>query len=412
MRIRAGVAATLVVVALIVTGCSGSSDTSSPTTTLHGTTTSKSGTSTASAATPVNFTSGDFYAVPKTLPKGPHGTLIRYQEVSPAVIKGATTYRVMYTSTSMEGEPIAVTGTVLVPDAKAPTGGRPLLTIAHGTTGIADACAPSKDPGGELSLLREPIDRGWLVAETDYEGLGTPGRHPYLVGESEGRSTLDAIVAAGQLPNADPSDQLAIAGYSQGGHGALWANQMAPEVTPELHVVGTFAGAPATEMQVILRAAPGGFKALMVAGYAAAYPNLDPATFFTPAALAQLGSVDTGCTRDVFKAMASVPGDQLTRPDAFDGPWAAVADANDPGRVKTADPILIIHSQQDDTVPVTLSKFLLERMCKSGQVVERRVLPNGGGHVAAASVAYPQAIAWLVGRFAEKPTQPVNSCTS
>ena len=352
----------------------------------------------------------DLYAVPATLPAGPHGTLIRYQRVTPTVIEGATTYRILYTSQSTEGTPIPVTGTVLVPDAPAPAVGRPLLTIAHGTTGIADECAPSKDPGGELSLLAEPVAQGWLVAETDYEGLGTPGRHPYLVGESEGRSTLDAIVAAGQLPGADPGSRLAIAGYSQGGHGALWANQLAAEYTPDLEVVGTFAGAPATEMQIILRGAPGGFKALMVAGYAAAYPNLDPAAFFTPRAVDALEAVDAGCTGDVFEAMAAIPADQVTVPTAFDGAWVSVADANDPGRVKTDDPILIIHSQQDETVPIILSKFLLERMCKAGQVVERRVLPDGGGHGPAAVVAYPQAISWLEDRFAAEPAEPVSSC--
>ena len=129
----------------------------------------------------------------------------------------------------------------------------PILTIAHGTTGIADACAPSTGPARtELALMGPAIDAGYLVAMSDYEGLGTPGRHPYLVGESEGRGVLDAARAAGQLPDADPGEQLAIFGYSQGGHGALWAGQLAPEWTPELELVGTVAGAPATEMPVIV----------------------------------------------------------------------------------------------------------------------------------------------------------------
>ena len=32
---------------------------------------------------------------------------------------------------------------------------------------------------------------------TDYQGLGTPGPHPYLIGTAEGRSVVD-IVAAGR----------------------------------------------------------------------------------------------------------------------------------------------------------------------------------------------------------------------
>lgn len=104
------------------------------------------------------------------------------------------------------------------------------------------------------------------------------------MGESEGRSVIDAILAAGELPDADPGADLAIAGYSQGGHGGvLWANQVAGEWAPDLHVVGTFAGAPATEMDVILAAAPSlpvlsGFAYLIVAGFQAAYPMLTPAS--------------------------------------------------------------------------------------------------------------------------------------
>ena len=30
------------------------------------------------------------------------------------------------------------------------------------------------------------LDAGYVLAATDYEGLGTPGVHPLLVGESEG----------------------------------------------------------------------------------------------------------------------------------------------------------------------------------------------------------------------------------
>ena len=36
-------------------------------------------------------------------------------------------------------------------------------------------------------------------SRTDYQGLGTPGPHPYLVGEAEGRGVLDIVSAARQL---------------------------------------------------------------------------------------------------------------------------------------------------------------------------------------------------------------------
>ena len=202
----------------------------------------------------------------------------------------------MYLSESIHGEPIAVTGTAVVPSTAAPDGGRPILSVAHGTTGIADQCAPSHDPSSDLAAQARFINAGYLVAVTDYEGLGTPGRHPYLVGESEGRSVLDAAKAARQLPGADAGHQLAIWGHSQGGHAALWAAQLAARWAPELELIGTVAaGVPAdlTGTGETVETGPAkGYIFLTIAGYAAAYPELQPSSVLTPAGEAALDIVD------------------------------------------------------------------------------------------------------------------------
>ena len=162
--------------------------------------------SAAAAEQPKEFDGGDFYAAPDPVPDDDHGSLLRYQPVDDLDVNGATAWRIMYVSESLEGEPIVVTGTALVPPGEAPTGGRPVLTIAHGTSGIADECAPSKHPAAtELSLMGPFVDAGYLVVLSDYEGLGTPGRHPYLVGDSEGRGVLDGALAAASCPMPTPA---------------------------------------------------------------------------------------------------------------------------------------------------------------------------------------------------------------
>ena len=35
--------------------------------------------------------------------------------------------------------------------------------------------------------LNDWVNAGYAVVRTDYQGLGTPGPHPYLIGKSEGR---------------------------------------------------------------------------------------------------------------------------------------------------------------------------------------------------------------------------------
>ena len=85
---------------------------------------------------------GDFYAVPDPLPPGPPGSPIWAERV--AAPPGALAWRILYHSRTIHDEDIAVSGLVVAPDAAPPEGGFPVIAYAHGTTGLADPCAPSK----------------------------------------------------------------------------------------------------------------------------------------------------------------------------------------------------------------------------------------------------------------------------
>jgi dienelactone hydrolase len=394
------------VVALVllagVAGCSGDDDSSGGAAKGGDGESADGGTNETPAVAAEEYTGDDFYTPPDPLPAGEHGTLLRYQPLDDFTVEGATGWRVMYLSESVPGDPIAVTGTVVIPTGEAPAEGRKLVTIAHGTSGIADECAPSRNAGAsEASLASGSFAQaGYVVAVSDYEGLGTPGRHPYLVGESEGRSVLDAATAAEQLPDAAVGDRYAIIGYSQGGHGALFAGQLAEDWGPDLELVGTVAGAPATELSAILAAGGSGvvagFAMMIVGGFEAAYPDADLTTLLSPAGVATLPDVDKGCVGEVIAAVASHAAEQLFQPDHTSAePWADLAEENTPGHVITDTPILILHSAADDLVPVVLSQVLFDRLCEGGQTVERRVYELGKGHGAAAVDAYADGFTWI-----------------
>src|SRR3954452_3215970 len=183
-----------------------------------------------------------FYAPTKAVPSK-HGTAIYQRKLSgPAVLKSAKSNTLLlYSSTSTSGQAVPVSGDVAIPKGKAPKGGWPVITWAHGTTGIADICAPSiagTQANYDSPLLNKWLKAGYAVVRTDYEGLGTPGPHPYLVGTSEGRSVLDMVRAARKL-NPGIGTKLLIAGHSQGGQAALFAASLAPKWTPELKLTGT-----------------------------------------------------------------------------------------------------------------------------------------------------------------------------
>jgi hypothetical protein len=126
---------------------------------------------------------GDPYDVPDPLPDAPPGAPIWAERV--AAPPGAIAWRVLYHSRSIHDDPIAVSGLIVAPDATPPPGGFPILAFAHATTGLADACAPSKGvrplrPGTVAPAGAFPIpplwEDGFVVAATDFEGLGTPAR--------------------------------------------------------------------------------------------------------------------------------------------------------------------------------------------------------------------------------------------
>ena len=358
------------------------------------------------------FPGGAFYTPPGRLVAGPHGTLVRYERVQPGTLPGATTWRVMYRSESVAGDPIAVTGLVLVPDAAAPAGGRPVLTVGHGTAGIADRCAPSHDPTkGDALLFGDAIARGWLVVITDYEGLGTPGRHPYLVGASEGRAMLDAVRAARRVPQADPSARVGIIGYSQGGHAALWAHRLASTWTPELEVAGTVAGAPVSALGRYLAAPPrgqtAGFTHLLVAGLAAAHPEADPATYLTPEGVASLPIVDQACGVAVLGNYKDSNPDELVRLSGRGAePWSSLARDNEPGGAAAA-PLLVLHAALDEVIPIADTEALVRRLCAAGQRTQLQVLSGPGaaaqGHGQAQAPSVGLGMAWLAERFADRP---------
>lgn len=341
-------------------------------------------------------------------------------------VSGGTVWKVMYASTTLTGRRIAVTGMVVVPNGKTPSGGWKLLSVAHGTTGIADDCAPSRTdlprPAGQqlpytVRIANVDFDRlpqagylkaGYVMAMTDYEGLGTPGVHPYLVGPSEGRGVLDAARAARQLPKTPVGKTFAIWGYSQGGHAAAWANDLAASWTPDLHLTGTVAGGPVSEMNLVANTLATtkmepSLLFMLVAGYAAAYPQLHPSDVLTPAGIQVMKRFEESC--NAFRTAArGKPLSTLVKPGfTKNTTWQALLGRSNPaqyGSKPPKSPLLILHSADDEVVPVFLSKVMFDRMCTIGWTVDRRVYHNGKGHVAEVVNAMDDGLPWLNARMA------------
>jgi alpha-beta hydrolase superfamily lysophospholipase len=355
---------------------------------------------------------GDFYSVPASLPSAKPGSLIRATRIDAP--EGANAWRVLYHSRAVDGRDIAVSGVVVAPTGKAPKRGRAVVSWAHGTTGIADACAPSKGPSvaSNLPYVRDLIDAGYVVAATDYEGLGTPGGHPYLVGESEGRGVLDAARAARRLDGTGAGRDLVVFGHSQGGHAALFAGELARTYAPELRLDGVVAAAPPADLDVILPAAAmikqaAGFMVMAGKGFQAAYPEADPASVLTPEAFAASSIADEACVAEVIRQFAGTSTSIVGSNPADTPPWPDLLHKSSAGNRPGGAPMLVVQGAADPLVVRGLTDAWVQKACAARDVLDYEVY-EGADHGSVIQAARTDVLAFVAARLAGRT--PRDTC--
>ena len=365
---------------------------------------------------PLSAFTGDPFFDAGDAPAGAPGTVIRSRTITTKVA-GAHVWQVLYWSRTPEDEPVAVSATVLAPQAQAGAP-RPVFAYAHPTTGLGDQCAPSAQiadgSATELAFFPIALKQGWVVVETDYQGLGTPGDHPYLIGQSEGRNVLDSIKAAQNLPGtgAGPTSPAIVWGHSQGGGAAAFTAELQPTYAPDVDLVGAIAGAPAAELDAngagTTLPAYSGFVPMAAAGLRAGYPDLDTADALTSAGREAVAEVSSMCVGEALEAFDGADASTFFTPGASDrADWKADVDANRAGDRPTGVPIFLYHGADDDLIPPAVSARLLERYCANGVVASRKVYP-GTNHVTVVAAAFGDILGFAEARLAGTP--PANDC--
>lgn len=162
-----------------------------------------------------------------------------------------------YKMKGISGNEVQATALVFTPRTAAPASGWPIVVWAHGTTGVADQCAPSRNVMNDYikGMISKFLAEGYVVVAPDYEGLGEPTGtelHPFLNLKSEGYSITDAVVATHNWLGNKVSKKWVTVGHSQGGQAALGAAQYAARAN--LDYKGTVAVAPASQLSLILNA--------------------------------------------------------------------------------------------------------------------------------------------------------------
>jgi alpha-beta hydrolase superfamily lysophospholipase len=406
----------VVAVAAVMGACSGSGNNSSVPTTV--TKPPRPG-----VTVPLLRASAAGYAVPNPLPRGAPGTLISARADTDAarMLGAAHASQMLYHSTDLAGRDIAVSALVSTPTGREPAGGWFTVAWAHGTSGLADQCAPSLAPGlghdpTAVAEVRALLARGWVVVASDYPGLGTPGVHSYLIGAADARAVVDSVTAMHALLGAQVAAPWVTVGHSEGGQSALFVAQMASTRAPRRPFLGTVALAPASTLDALIPltdASPDpveqAYLLYALVGLTTVDPTLDVPSLLTPAARAVLADATTGCIDDITNDLRRrhLPH-LLAADDATKSRLSALLGGyDDPDRVRAPQPILVAQGLTDQDVPSPATDGMVARMCALGDRIEYRHFP-GLDHAGVVPGSLSLVTQWINARRAHAPA--VNTC--
>jgi acetyl esterase/lipase len=282
---------------------------------------------------------------------------------------------------------------------------------AHPTTGIVSRCAPSLARVFFASIpgLNAMLARGYIVAATDYPGLGTPEVHPYLVGISEGRAVLDSVRAAQQVPGAIASNAFAVWGHSQGGHAALFAGLLSQQYAPELQLTGIAVAAPATDLATLMTdnlgtAGGNNITAMTMWSWSRIY-DAPMSQLVTPAGAAAIDRLASKCIDRWFDMLirrgptTALQNSFLRANDlATIEPWRGLLERNTPAPLPPQVPVFLAQGAVDQLVRPAVTSAYVRALCQNGSRVVVDVLPDVG-HAFVAWVSANTAVAWMAARF-------------
>jgi len=369
-------------------------------------------------ASQLEFHGRDFYVVPRPLAPAEPGALVSVQSMDTRSHRRV--YRILYHSRSVSDRDIAVSGTIWIPASPPPPGGYPIVSFAMGDDGSGDMCAMSKTDavsidtsyGGLMSLL---LDEGYVVAYTDYEGLGTSDPYPFAVLESAAHTMLDAARAGRELLGSAAGNRIVLVGDGFfGGDAATTGGERAADYAPDLDVRGVIAADggggdyEAALRDLVTAGGSSGVSGLIqsIAGFSVAYPELRPEDILTPLGFQDIRLVDTTCWTQLHSLVDQQSADDVLAVNPLEEPsWARRIAA----MTVTTAPYPTLLMATGDLEPDTDLRGIAARFCRGNDAVLLHDYPAAqvGARDAGNDprqgvfvVGWPDARQWMADRFA------------
>ena len=336
---------------------------------------------------------------------------------SPSLRFAVDTYQLAYRSTDFDGSPATIQARLFVPRYAEPES-RPLLVFGSGTTGIADACAPSREVpevrrwGHYQANMLAYASAGFITIFPDYLGFNDPDRpQRYFSRPAEAHALLDAARAAraflaGYPQQVRPSGTVFAAGYSQGGHAAFAAADLRPTYAPEVGLRGVIGFAATTNVTALLK--EGAYYApYILYSYSAMYgrEQIDPGRYLQERwAWSLEADVNSMCV-DEIQAYYPFEGRKLFRPEFYEAlhgdrlneEYPALAAAlfdNRSGASGHGLPALVVQGDADTIVTTASQSRFVEELRRGGSEVSFLVL-KGIAHRYTRPAGFRASVEWM-----------------
>ena len=340
---------------------------------------------------------------------------------NPTANRLANAWQIMYASTDSLGNPIYMTGTVLIPK-QGDQSQMPIVAIGPGTSGPAFRCAPSRfiDKGAfyEQASINDALKAGYAVVVTDYEGYKPDPEVTYIVGRSTGAAILNGVRAAINLPESSLSSsaKTVVRGYSQGGGAAMWAGQMQPTYAPELNLVGVVGGGvPANLANVALQLnGSAGFGVLFqsLQGFSREYPEYDFDSFLNDRGREiQAEFQDDVCILKLLQDYEGVTLTDVSDVNPLNATVLARIEENKLGGVPIQVPVYQYHDVADGLVKFDQAEALKDQYCDRGVNLQWNPVDTNGAtgiirHINLVYRGNAEVNKFIADRFAGRPATP------
>lgn len=340
-------------------------------------------------------------AAPLTMPQAPSakaaaGSIVRTEDVAAGAL-GRVTLAVYRSTDGVSGNGTEVSGAFMVPRGNPPAGGWPVVSYAHGTTGLTPDCGPTTTPGtlGEVAPVQMLLDRGYAVALIDYQGLGIAAMntgasaadpmHPYLEPRSSAYNLADAVRALRLVYPGKISNRWAAAGHSQGGQAAWAAAEFDTAYAPELRLVGAMTQAPAVNLRRLGVVENGTYSSgedwlmpLLITGLSVSDRALNRWDFLRGEVRANLSTLIScnpaddarrQATTDSISASEVAPSSESARSELRN-----VVQAYSLPQRATAVPLYVMQGSDDPVVAAQSTTTAVEQACLLGTSVQYHIL--------------------------------------